>query len=125
MLVQRDLTREEPRIWFGWADSSPQVPFDWLLWRYTYVLLRHLWEVVAAACMLVLTTGGVLADRGIDGDVELPEFEEPMHDEKRRSANATLEAHVREHLNVPHRPASSIRNFEQASLRQFLRETKK
>ena len=105
MLVQRELTWEEPRIRMAWADSSPQGPFDWFLWRYVYVLLRDLWEATAAAVTLMITPGGVLADRGMEDDPDLPDFEQPMHTDKRRDANRKLEALVKEHLNVPIRAA--------------------
>ena len=51
--------------------------------------------------MLMLTRGGVLGDRGIECDPELPDFEEPMYESKRRDANRKLEALVKEHLGVP------------------------
>ena len=83
MLTQRDLSWRDRCIRSGWADSSPQGPFNWLMWKCMYVKQKDLVSAVAAAVELTLSPGGIMEDRGIEVDPDLADFEPTMYEGRR------------------------------------------
>ena len=68
MLMQRDLNYREAFARFAWSDSSPQGPFDFLMWTELCVRTRDLITVAHAIHYLQTCVGGVL----YDADEEVP-----------------------------------------------------
>ena len=96
MMVTRNLNFERCSFKFGWADGSPQGPFDFLLWKYRYILASGLLRTAEAMKTLTTTLGGSLGGKRDDC------FEIPISTtEARRAANQVLKDNVREHLCVP------------------------
>ena len=93
MLVTRDDNFFRRSVKFGWADSSPQGPFDFLLWKNRYIYMTELLATADAMVTLVNTTGGALGGEVAD------DFEISLEaSEARSSANKVLKKNVREHL---------------------------
>ena len=63
MLMQRDLNYTEAFARFCWSDSSPQGPFDFLMWKELCVRCRDLVTVSQAIHYLQQSIGGVLTTR--------------------------------------------------------------
>lgn len=94
-LAHRDyLRRHGGSVRFGLVDSSPQRPYDWMLFKYKFILNKDLMR--GAAAMLALTTseGGALSsDDNFEPAIGI--------DEARADANAVLCDIYQEHLCVP------------------------
>ena len=71
------------------------------MWKCMYVKQKDLVSAVAAAVELTLSPGGIMEDRGIEGDPDLADFEPTMYEGRRCSANAQLAALVHEHICAP------------------------
>ena len=61
MLVRRDDSWTRDVVRFGWADSSPQGGFDWLLFKYREVSKADLSAIFDAVKLLMTTHGGSFA----------------------------------------------------------------
>ena len=96
MLVTRDISFDRCSFKFGWADSSPQGPFDFLLWKYRQIFSSDLLATAAAMTTLITLAGKVLGGK-------LDDYEEAQLStmEARIVANRVLKKNVREHLCVP------------------------
>ena len=70
MLTNRDTNYKEPHVRFSWADSSPQGPWDFIMWKELAVALKNILTVARAIVSLQTTRGGVLSDMS-DPDVPL------------------------------------------------------
>ena len=70
MFTNRDINFRQAHVRFAWADSSPQGPFDFLMWRELVVAIADLLTVAKAIRTLQQTYGGVLFDHD-DPDVPL------------------------------------------------------
>ena len=94
MLVMRDLNDRNCIVKFATADSSPQHPFDWLLWKFKWLKVVDLLRAANAMKTLITTAGGALQPKA-DGD------ETRLSDRTARiAANKTLVDVVKEHLYV-------------------------
>ena len=80
---------------FAWADSSPQGPYDWLLWKHRCVKARDLLTVAKAVSDLIRMPGGVLGGE-CGPDVEVP----LGTDDLRHAANQLLASMIFEHVCV-------------------------
>ena len=94
-LAHRDyMWRHGGSVRFGWVDSSPQRPYDWMLFKYKFILKKNIRR--AAAAMLALTTsqgGGRPSDDDFEPSLDV--------DKTRAEANAVLCDTYQEHVNVP------------------------
>ena len=96
MLVCRDDDFSRRSIKFGWGDSSPQGPFDILLWKARCIYADQLLEIADAVVKLVNTPGGVIGgETGDDAEIPLETAD------VRAAANEVLTANIREHLYAP------------------------
>ena len=96
MLVCRDDDFSRCSIRFGWGDSSPQGPFDFLLWKARCIYADKLLETADALVQLVNTPGGVLGgETGDDAEIPLEILD------VRAAANKVLKDNIREHLYAP------------------------
>ena len=94
MFVMRDLNYRNCIVKFATADSSPQHPFDWLLWKFKWIKAVDLLRAANAMKTLITTAGGALQPKA-DGD------ETRLSDHTARiAANKTLVEVVKEHLYV-------------------------
>ena len=96
-MQRRRETRRDREICFGWADSSPQGSFDWLIFQYRAVKEKHLMEFVQAKHQLSHTKGGAFQP------YEDPDSPEPTLPpvRERRAANAIWNSKVQEYIMVP------------------------
>ena len=93
MLVTRDDNFFRRSVKNGWADSSPQGPFDFLFRKNRYIYMTELLATADAMVTLVNTTGGALGGEVAD------DFEISLETlEARSSANKVLKKNVREHF---------------------------
>ena len=96
MLVRRDdsWTRDVAR--FGWADSSPQGGFDWLLFKYREVSKADLSAIFDAVKLLMTTNGGSFALT-----IEAADGISLETGEARAEANRKIAAMIVEHILPP------------------------
>ena len=92
MLCTRDLSFQRCMLRFGWADSSPQGPYDFFLWQFRHIFASEL-SVTAKAMVTLITTPGGCLGGGIGDDVEISLT--ALND--RKEANAILKKNVLEH----------------------------
>ena len=96
MLVNRDDDFERCSIRFGWSDSSPQGPFDFLVWKHRAIYASELLKVADAMISLVNSPGGVYGG-DVGADAEIP----VGTPEAREAANKVLKDEIREHVYAP------------------------
>ena len=96
MLAQRALSFARCMIRFGWGDSSPIGAYDFLLWKFRYIMASDLADTHSAMVSLITTKGGSLGASDEDGDeISLVTVR------ARENANAVLKRNVREHICAP------------------------
>ena len=92
MLVTRDLNFQRCMLRFGWADSSPQGPHDFFMWKFRYIFADEMSVTVKAMTTLITKPGGCLGGAIEDDcDISLTVLRE------RKEANAILKTNVLEH----------------------------
>ena len=101
MLWERNGLWARRHIRWGWADSSPQGGFEWLLWRCRMIAQDDLMIAYDALKTLCVTEGGSLAPRrlAVDDHGEGEAAGRNLSNRaERRKANEVLAAKIREHL---------------------------
>ena len=96
IVVTRDESFRRCAVRFGWADASPQGPFDFLMFKCKYIFVSELVKTYEAMITLVNSQGVVLGD-GVGSDEELS----LQAVEARRAANQVLENNVLEYVYAP------------------------
>ena len=95
--VIRQETFQERRSRFGLADSSPQGPYDFLLWKYHWVLWKNLIRAADAVALLATTKGGAWCEDTSEDEHEV----DLVIKRSRADANRTLASTVHQHLCAP------------------------
>ena len=99
MLVSRDQNFAHPMIRFGWADSSPQGPFDFFVLIEVRIRRSSLRFAAQAMRFLQTTAGGTCTLNDIDDTSEVP----LRILTERKDANSTLCRLLEKHMYVTRR----------------------